>query len=55
MDIFATHRDITQDESDYIHHRFSHLLKEKPRYQVVEPVLPKDILGIYTILPEVKP
>ena len=37
------------------HHRFSRLLNEKTRYQVVEPVLPMDILGIYTILPEVKP
>jgi superfamily II DNA or RNA helicase len=37
------------------HHRFSRLLKEKTRYQPVEPVLPMDILGIYLILPEVKP
>ena len=53
MDIFATHSDITQDDSDNTHHRFSRLLKEKTRYQVVEPVLPMDILGIYIVLPYV--
>ena len=35
------------------HHRFSKLLKERTRYQVVEPVLPMDVLGVYLILPEV--
>lgn len=35
------------------HHRFSRLLKERARYQVVEPVLPMDVLGVYVILPEV--
>ncbi len=35
------------------HHRFSRLLKERTRYQVVEPVLPMDVLGVYIILPEV--
>ena len=35
------------------HHRFSKLLKEKTRYQIVEPVLPMDVLGVYIILPEV--
>jgi superfamily II DNA or RNA helicase len=34
------------------HHRFSKLLKERARYQVVEPVLPMDVLGVYIILPE---
>ena len=34
---------------------FSRLLKEKTRYQVVEPVLPMDVLGVYIILPEVAP
>lgn len=29
--------------------------QEKTRCQVVEPVLPMDILGTYLILPEVKP
>lgn len=34
------------------HHRFSKLLKDKTRYQVVTPVLPMDVLGVYVILPE---
>lgn len=34
------------------HHRFSKLLKERTRFQVVEPVLPMDVLGVYLILPE---
>jgi len=34
------------------HHRFSKLLKARARYQVVEPVLPMDVLGVYLILPE---
>jgi len=46
MDIFATHGDITRDYRDYIN---------SFNYQPVEPVLPVDILGIYLILPEVKP
>ena len=28
---------------------------EKQRYQVVYPVLPMDLLGIYILLPEVAP
>ena len=35
------------------HHRFSKLLKDRTRYQVVEPVLPMDVLGVYIVLPEV--
>ena len=36
------------------HHRFSKVMKERARYQTVEPVLPMDVLGVYVILPEVK-
>jgi len=35
------------------HHRFSQLLKERTRYQVVQPVLPMDVLGVYIVLPEI--
>jgi superfamily II DNA or RNA helicase len=34
------------------HHRFSALL-DKQRFQVVYPVLPMDVLGLYILLPEV--
>ncbi len=34
------------------HLRFSKLLKDKDRYQVVKPVLPMDVLGVYIVLPE---
>ena len=34
------------------HHRFSKVMKERSRYQTVEPVLPMDVLGVYVILPE---
>lgn len=47
--------EIAQDRSEKLieaHLRFSKLLKDKTRYQVVKPVLPMDVLGIYTILPE---
>lgn len=33
------------------HERFSALM-DKQRYQVVYPVLPMDLLGIYVLLPE---
>ena len=36
------------------HERFSALM-DKQRYQVVYPVLPMDLLGIYVLLPEVAP
>jgi superfamily II DNA or RNA helicase len=36
------------------HERFSALM-DKARYQVVYPVLPMDLLGIYVLLPEVAP
>jgi superfamily II DNA or RNA helicase len=36
------------------HERFSALM-DKQRYQVVYPVLPMDLLGIYILLPEVAP
>lgn len=35
------------------HHRFSKVMKERARYQTVEPVLPMDVLGVYIILPDV--
>jgi hypothetical protein len=34
------------------HERFSALM-DKQRFQVVYPVLPMDLLGIYVLLPEV--
>ena len=34
------------------HERFSALM-EKQRFQVVYPVLPMDLMGIYILLPEV--
>ncbi len=43
---------IRAEELVEAHHRFSRLLKERVKYQVVEPVLPMDVLGVYVILPE---
>jgi hypothetical protein len=40
---------IAKDRSEQLveaHHRFSQLLKERTRYQVVQPVLPMDVLGV---------
>jgi superfamily II DNA or RNA helicase len=51
MDRIALQRAETLVEA---HHRFSRLVRERTRYQVVEPVLPMDVLGIYLVLPEVK-
>ena len=48
---------VAEDRSNHLaeaHQRFSKLLAEKERFQVVHPVLPMDLLGIYIILPEVK-
>lgn len=47
---------IAKDRSEQLveaHHRFSQLLKDRSRYQVVQPVLPMDVLGVYIVLPEV--
>lgn len=43
---------IGKDKLVEAHHRFSRLLKERTRYQAVEPVLPMDVLGVFIILPE---
>jgi superfamily II DNA or RNA helicase len=47
---------IAKDRSEHLveaHLRFSQLLKDRTRYQVVQPVLPMDVLGAYIILPEI--
>ena len=46
--------DLAEEQSKRLvaaHERFSALM-EKQRYQVVYPVLPMDLMGIYTLLPE---
>lgn len=45
---------LAEDQSKRLvaaHERFSALMS-KQRYQVVYPVLPMDLMGIYTLLPE---
>ena len=46
--------DLAEEQSNHLvaaHERFSELM-DKQRYQVVYPVLPMDLMGIYILLPE---
>jgi hypothetical protein len=51
----AEFEDIAEEQSKRLvaaHERFSALM-DKQRFQVVYPVLPMDLLGVYVLLPEV--
>lgn len=53
-DLDAEFRVIAEQQSKRLvaaHERFSALM-DKQRFQVVYPVLPMDLLGIYILLPE---
>ena len=55
MDSLAPQFDVIAEEQSKrlvaAHERFSALM-DKQRFQVVYPVLPMDLLGIYILLPE---
>jgi hypothetical protein len=55
MDSLAPQFDVIAEEQSKrlvaAHERFSNLM-DKQRFQVVYPVLPMDLLGIYILLPE---